>query len=83
MAKDEYALLCKVPRHLDEDTLVKVMKSKSKKVEYTVRDVVGKTIGHVQYFLKKTFYQLLQEGKVKSINGLVSLLVKVNACFVR
>ena len=70
-AKDEYALLCKVPDDLDEDLLSTVMKSKSKKKVYTVREVVGKTVGRVQYFLNKTFFQLLQEGKVKSVYGLV------------
>ena len=65
----EYALLCKVPRDLDDQTLETVMKSKSKKLQYRVRDVVGKPIGRVQYFLNKTFFQLLQEGKVQSVYG--------------
>lgn len=68
-AKEEYALLCKVPRDLDDQTLEIVMKSKSKKLQYRVRDVVGKPIGRVQYFLNKTFFQLLQEGKVQSVYG--------------
>ena len=42
MAKEEYALLCRVPLDLDQKTLETVMKSKSKKIEYRVRDVVGK-----------------------------------------
>ena len=68
-AKEECALLCKVPRDLDDQTLETVMKSRSKKLQYRVRDVVGKPIGRVQYFLNKTFFQLLQEGKVQSVYG--------------
>jgi len=70
-AKDEYALLCKVPRDLDSRVLDMVMVSKSKKRQYKVRDVVGKTIGRVQYFLNKTFVELTEEGRVKCIEGLV------------
>ena len=74
LAKEEYALLWKVPRDLDDNTLETIMKSKSKKLEYTVREVVGKPIGRVQYFLNKTLFQLLQEGKVQSVYGLVVFL---------
>ena len=49
-AKEEYALLCKVPHDLDEKTLDTVMNSKSRKLKYSVREVVGKPI-HVQYTL--------------------------------
>ena len=79
MAKDEYALLCKVPQDLDEETKRTVMRSKSKRKEYRVSDVMGKPIGRVQYFLNKTFIQLLEEGKVKSVNGLVFFL-SYNSC---
>jgi len=72
VAKDEYALLCKVPQDLDEETKGTVMRSKSKRKEYRVSDVMGKTIGRVQYFLNKTFIQLLEEGKVKSVNGCIT-----------
>ncbi len=74
-AKEEYALLCKVPHDLDEETLDTVMTSKSRKLKYSVREVVGKPVGRVQYFLNKTFFQLLQEGKVKSVYGLVFFFV--------
>ncbi|CAH3194148.1 unnamed protein product, partial [Porites evermanni] len=46
-----------------------VMKSKSAKTEYKVRDLVGKTIGRVQYFLNKTFVELLDEGRVTCVTG--------------
>ena len=72
-AKDEFALLCKVPCHLDNHLLEMVMVSKSKKTQYNVRDVVGKTIGRVQYFPNKTFVELMEEGRVKCIEGLVSM----------
>lgn len=68
-AKDEYALLCKVPSDLDDAMMEMVMKSKSAKTEYKVRDLVGKTIGCVQYFLNKTFVELLDEGRVTCIQG--------------
>ena len=71
VAKEEYALLSRVPLDLDEKTLETVMRSKSKKIEYRVRDVVGKPLGRVQYFLNKTFFQLVEERRIKSINGLV------------
>lgn len=34
-----------------------------------MRDLVGKTIGRVQYFLNKTFVELLDEGRVTCIQG--------------
>ena len=55
------------------------MRSKSKRKEYRVSDVMGKPIGRVQYFLNKTSIQLLEEGKVKSVNGLVFFL-SYNSC---
>ena len=70
-ARDQYALLCKVPHALDEKILDTVMKSKSRRVEYKVREVVGKPVGRVQYFLNKTFVQLLEESRIKSVHGLV------------
>lgn len=47
------------------------MKSKSRRMEYKVREVVGKPLGRVQYFLNKTFVQLLEERRIKSVHGLV------------
>ena len=71
MVKEEYALLSRVPLDLDGKTIETVMKSKSKKIEYRVRDVVGKPLGRVQYFLNKTFFQVVEERRIKSIYGLV------------
>ena len=51
-------------------TIEVVMKSRSKWKEYKVREVEGKPIiGRVQYLLNKSFTQLLEEGKVKSVHG--------------
>ena len=69
--RDSYALLCKVPHCLDGKILDTVMKSKSRRMEYKVREVVGKPVGRVQYFLNKTFVQLLEEARIKSVHGLV------------
>ena len=66
-ARDSYALLCKVPHCLDDKILDTVMKSKSRRKEYKVREVVGKPVGRVQYFLNKTFVQLLEETRIKSV----------------
>lgn len=70
-ARDSYALLCKVPHALDDEILDTVMKSKSRRMEYKVTEVVGKSLGRVQYFLNKTFVQLLEERRIKSVHGLV------------
>ena len=56
-----------MPLDLDEKTLETVMKSKSKKVEYRVRDVVGKPLGRVQYFLNKTSAARRRQDKVISL----------------
>lgn len=79
VAKGEYALLCKLPQNLDEKTKWTVMGSKSKRKEYRVREVMGKLIGQEQHFLNKTFIPLLEEGKVKSVYGLVFFL-SYNSC---
>ena len=65
--RDPYALLCKVPHSLYDKVLETVMKSKSRQVEYKVREVAGKPVGHVQHFLNKTFVQLLEVGRIKSV----------------
>ena len=41
VVKDEYALLCKVPQDLDEETKGTIMTSKSKRKEYRVSEVMG------------------------------------------
>lgn len=67
--KDKEAVLCVVPDDLEEKFLEQTMTSKSSKKTYKVRDVVGKTVGRVQYFLSGTFRQLIMEGKVTQIIG--------------
>lgn len=67
--KDKEAILCVVPDDLEESILSTTMTSKSSKKSYQVRDVVGKTVGRVQYFLSGTFRQLLLENKVEEITG--------------
>ena len=59
----------RAPRNQHEGTLKTVMRSKSKKLKCSVKEVVGKPVGRVQHFLNKTFFWLLQEGKVQSVYG--------------
>lgn len=71
---DDRALVVTVPNDLPEDILKQRMTSKSSRSSYIVRDVVGKVMGRVQYFLNKTFVDLLDEGKVSQIEGYVCLV---------
>jgi len=50
-----------VPLSLNDEVLGMVMKGKSRQVEYKACEVLGKPVGHLQYFLNKTFIQLLEE----------------------
>lgn len=71
---DDRALVVTVPDDLPEDILKQRMTSKSSRLSYLVRDVVGKVMGRVQYFLNKTFVYLLDEGKVFQIEGYVCIV---------
>ena len=67
--KDPNAVLCLVPDGLGASYEEQTMYSRSSKKSYKVRDVVGKPIGRVQYFLSETFVELLKNGKVQSVEG--------------
>lgn len=66
---DEFGLLCIVPDDLTEEVLNTVMRSRSLKKTYQIREVVGQTIGRVQYFLNKTFVEEIESGTVEKIEG--------------
>lgn len=69
--RDEFGLLCIVPDDLSEEILNTVMRSRSLKKTYQVREVVGKTIGRVQYFLNKIFVEEMRKGNISKIEGQV------------
>lgn len=58
---DEFGLLCIVPDDLTEEVL--------NTVTYQIREVVGKTVGRVQYFLNETFVKEIESGTVENIEG--------------
>ena len=63
---DENALLCSVPRVLPESIANVKMESKSSGKSYLMKDVLGKPIGRVNYFVNDVLSQLLDERKVRS-----------------
>lgn len=67
--RDSHSLLCHVPNDLPEDILGTKMSSKSKKISYTIRDVIGKPVGRMQYVLNVAICKLLDEGRVKVVRG--------------
>ena len=67
--RDEFALLCVVPHDLDHEMLDKTMHSRSLKKSYQVRDVIGKPVGRVQYFLNRTLVEGMTRGTISKIEG--------------
>ncbi|CAH3143855.1 unnamed protein product [Porites lobata] len=67
--RDEFALLGRVPHDLSEEMLNKTMHSRSLKKSYQVRDVIGKPIGRVQYFLNRTLVEEMTRGNISEIEG--------------
>ena len=67
--KDENALLCFVPDYLQDEIANTKMESKSGGKSYLMKDVVGKPVGRVQYFLNEILADLLDEGKVLNVKG--------------
>lgn len=67
--RDEFALLCVVPHDLSQEMLDKTMHSRSLKKSYQVRDVIGKPVGRVQYFLNKTLVEEMTRGTISNIEG--------------
>ena len=66
---DEFGPLCIVPDDLTEEVLNTVMRSQLLKKSYQIREVVGKTVGRVPYFLNKTFAEEIESGTVETIEG--------------
>jgi len=56
------------------------MTSKSKNKSHLVREVTGKPVGLMRYFLNNTVSDLLDEGKVNSTKGLVFILLLCFFC---
>lgn len=67
--KDEKALLCFVPDYLPDEIANTKMESKSGGKSYLMKDVLGKPVGRVQYFLNEILADLLDEGKVLNVKG--------------
>lgn len=60
-----------MPHDLSEEMLNKTMHSRSLKKSYQVRDVIGKPIGRVQYFLNRTLVEEMTRGNISKIEGSV------------
>ena len=58
-----------VPDDLPSNILDTVMHSKSQRKTYKVREVVGKTVGRVQYFLNTVVSQLKNDGSISDVKG--------------
>ncbi|XP_078378046.1 uncharacterized protein LOC144661224 [Oculina patagonica] len=69
--KDPNGILCFVPDDLGTSFDNQTMYSRSSKKSYMVRDVVGKPIGRVQYFLNEAFVELMKNGMVQSVKGII------------
>ena len=67
--KDEKALMCFVPRNLPPKYADAVMTNNSSKISYAMKDMEGKAVGRVQYFLNGVFKDLLEDGKVAEVKG--------------
>ena len=69
--KDEEALMCYVPNVLPEKIANTKMESKSSGKSFIMRDVLGKAVERVQYFLNNHLTALLDNGKVIDLKGSV------------
>lgn len=69
--KDEKALMCYVLDVLPEKIANTKMESKSSGKSFIMRDVLGKAVGRVQYFLNNLLTDLLDDGKVIDVKGSV------------
>lgn len=69
--RDHFALQCILPsvEQIPEALLDIELTSKSAKKSYTLRDVAGRQIGRVQYFLNRELKELMNCGKVNGIKG--------------
>lgn len=64
-----------MPRGLSEEILNKTMHSRCLKKSYLVRDVIGKPIGRVQYFLNRTLVEEMTKGNIYEIEGSVYFII--------
>ena len=69
--RDPFALQCILPsaEQIPEALLDIELTSKSAKKSYTLRDVAGRQIGRMQYFLNRELKELMDCGKVNGIKG--------------
>ena len=73
--------MCRVPRGLSEEMLNKTMHNRSLKKSYLVRDVIGKPIGKVQYFLNRTLVEEMTKGNISEIEGSVYFIILTIALY--
>lgn len=64
-----------MPHDLSEEMLNKTIHSRSLKKSYQVRDVIGKPIGRVQYFLNRTLVEEMTRGNISKIEGSVYFIM--------
>lgn len=67
--RDEKALMCFIPDCLPDHIASRTIESKSSNKSYLMKEVQGKPVGRVQYFLNEILVDLMDEGKVKHVKG--------------
>lgn len=72
--EDPFSLGCVLPEVADMPSTLQdvIMVSTSTKKTYTLREVAGRQIGRVQYFLNREIKHLLDCGKINKIEGYVT-----------
>lgn len=80
--EDPFALRCVLPEVADMPSTLQdvVMVSTSTKKTYTLREVAGRQIGRVQYFLNREIKHLLDCGKIIKIEGYVTGALEYRKC---
>ena len=80
--EDPFALRCVLQEVADMPSTLQdvVMVSTSTKKTYTLREVAGRQIGRVQYFLNREIKHLLDCGKIIKIEGYVTGALEYRKC---
>ena len=80
--EDPFALRCVLPEVADMPLTLQdvIMVSTRTKKTYTLREVAGRQIGRVQYFLNREIKHLLDCGKIIKIEGYVTGALEYRKC---
>ena len=80
--EDPFVLRCVLPEVADMLLTLQdvIMVSTRTKKTYTLREVAGRQIGRVQYFLNREIKHLLNCGKINKIEGYVTGALEYRKC---